>query len=494
MSGLATHAKRFVGPLLANRWTGVIAARVLGDRIPDRRLTVDKPSRVVTPKIKAALLLQGYESGEYPIVRRYVPTDCDIIELGSGLGVISCTIRRRVDPARRQFIVEAGPRLAQALRRNVAINYCQANVEVIEMAIRCDSDKTMSFAMGERSVSGRVTPDAGSPPTIGVPARTLSQLIERHNLSNFASVSDIERVEWRILKNGLEALASARMIALEKYDSPGNCSHEDLIAALQATGRFDLIDRHGLVVILKRKNGLSPHAHAPRARTTCNRCHAPDPASRPPYHALATDPGIDLQVLYDMPLGAKSYFEKEMQSEISWNMDMLGDYRHEFLGEVPVNGQSSVWESSSPQIAARLKAFGFDVVLVYGHAQANVHRAICWCRRNKVPLMSIGDSELPRERAAATRMTKEIVVCQIFRCYSAFLSAGGCNTDFYVYYGAPRDHIFRWPSTVDETTYRAAKANRAALWAEARRTFDISDDAIVALFVGKLSTRKCRSI
>jgi FkbM family methyltransferase len=182
-----------------------------------------------------------------------VPTDCDVIELGGSLGVISCTIRRRIDPARRQFIVEADPRLAKALRRNLAINHCDANVDVIEAAISYDPGDTVSFALGESSVSGRVAADAGSLPTIEVPACTLSQLIERHNLTDFALVSDIEGVEWRILKNDLEALASARMIVMETHDSPGNGSYEDLIVALQATGRFDLIDRHGPVVVLKPK-------------------------------------------------------------------------------------------------------------------------------------------------------------------------------------------------------------------------------------------------
>ena len=210
----------------------------------------------------------------------------------------------------------------------------------------------------------------------------------------------------------------------------------------------------------------------------------------PFYRALAADPGIELHVLYGAPIGVKAYFDKEMQSEISWNMDMLGGYSHEFLGEVPASGQSSVREPSSPEIGARLKAFGPDVVLVYGHAQANVYRAIWWCRRHKVPLMTIGDSELLRQRATTTRMAKEIVVRQIFRRYSAFLSVGDRNADFYAYYGAPRDRIFRCPFTIDETTYRAARTNRPALRAEARRAYDITDDAIVALFVGKLSNRK----
>ncbi|HEX4695914.1 glycosyltransferase family 4 protein [Sphingomonas sp.] len=210
----------------------------------------------------------------------------------------------------------------------------------------------------------------------------------------------------------------------------------------------------------------------------------------PFYRALAADPAIELHVLYGAPIGVQAYFDEEMQAEISWNMDMLGGYSHEFLGPVPDDGQPCVREPNSPKVADRLAAFAPDVVLVYGHVQANVHRAIRWCRSRRVPLMTIGDSELLRERTTLTRAVKDIVVRWIFRRYSAFLSVGDRNADFYRHYGAPADRIFRCPFTIDEAAYRAAKANRAALRSEARATYGIADDAVVALFVGKLSSRK----
>lgn len=210
----------------------------------------------------------------------------------------------------------------------------------------------------------------------------------------------------------------------------------------------------------------------------------------PFYRALAADPGIELHVLYGAPIGVEAYFDEEMQAEISWNMDMLGGYSHEFLGPVPDDDQPSVRAPNSPQIADRLAAFAPDVALVYGHVQANVHRAIRWCRRHKVPLMTIGDSELLRERTTLTRIAKDVVVRWIFRRYSAFLSVGDRNADFYRHYGAPADRIFRCPFTIDEKVYRAAKADRPALRAQARAAYGIADDAIIALFVGKLSSRK----
>ncbi|MDB5679120.1 glycosyltransferase family 4 protein [Sphingomonas bacterium] len=210
----------------------------------------------------------------------------------------------------------------------------------------------------------------------------------------------------------------------------------------------------------------------------------------PFYRAIAADPDIELRVLFGAPIGVESYYDEEMQTQISWNMDMLGGYSHEFLGEVPEGGQPSVRKPSAPVIADRLAAFAPDVVLVYGHMQANVFRAIWWCRRHKVPLMTIGDSELLRDRTTVTKALKEVVVRAIFRRYSALLSVGDRNAEFYIHYGAPADRIFRSPFTIDEATYRAASANRASLRAETRALYNIPEDAIVALFVGKLSPRK----
>lgn len=210
----------------------------------------------------------------------------------------------------------------------------------------------------------------------------------------------------------------------------------------------------------------------------------------PFYRALAADPAIELHVLYGAPIGVDSYFDEEMQTEISWNMDLLGGYSHEFLGAVPAGGQPSPRQPDSPAIAGRLTAFAPDVVLVYGYVQANVHHARRWCRSHRVPVMTIGDSELIQKRGLIKRAGKQIILRAIFRQYAAFLAVGDRNADFYRHYGVPASRIVRCPFTIDETTYRAAYADRAALRADARRTYEIPADEVVALFVGKLSTRK----
>ena len=88
-------------------------------------------------------------------------------------------------------------------------------------------------------------------PTIEVPAVTLAQLIDRHRLTDFALVCDIEGVEWRIVEHDLDALAKARIIVMETHGIPDHGGHDDLIATIVATGRFTLLDQYGPVVVLQ---------------------------------------------------------------------------------------------------------------------------------------------------------------------------------------------------------------------------------------------------
>jgi FkbM family methyltransferase len=136
------------------------------------------------------------------------------------------------------------------LRRNLSINDCQVNVAVEQVAIAYDGAPTVAFSLGETSVSGRIDNTATGLQRIEVPARTVSALVASHDLRDFSLVSDIEGVEWQILRKDRDCLAKARLIIMETHDNPVFGRWTDLIEALTGTGLFRLIDRHGPVVVL----------------------------------------------------------------------------------------------------------------------------------------------------------------------------------------------------------------------------------------------------
>jgi glycosyltransferase involved in cell wall biosynthesis len=206
----------------------------------------------------------------------------------------------------------------------------------------------------------------------------------------------------------------------------------------------------------------------------------------PFYRALAADDAIDLHVFFGMPLGVKPYFDALMQTRIAWNMDMLDGYSSEFLEDVEEGAQSSFRKPNSSALAARLDAFAPDVVLVYGYAQLNCLRALFWCRRKHVPLLMISDSERAARNAPLREAVKRIVIPAIYRNIAGFLSVGDKNEDYYRFYGAPADRIFRSPFTIDEGAYTHAIARRADARADLRKALGLPGEAHVILYVGKL--------
>lgn len=246
--------KRFVGPLLANDTTGRWIARLFGDRIPHRGLRLDTSHPIIKNEIKAALFFRGYESAEYRFVTKHIPRDCDVVELGGSMGVMSCTIRKRIDPDRKLVVVEADPRLTAILRHNLALNQCEANVAICQKAIAYPGGGTIAFVEGETSVSGRLAGPDTALRTFQVPAVTLSMLLEEHAIGDYCLVSDIEGVEWDIVANDAAALSRARIVVIEMHAVAGLETERAQIDRIMATGLFNVIDSYGAVVALMQKS------------------------------------------------------------------------------------------------------------------------------------------------------------------------------------------------------------------------------------------------
>lgn len=243
-----------IGPIVANNVTGRWSARLFRDLNPQRSHVADTGHPSIKHNIKAALFLRGYESGEYGFVRRYVTANIDVIELSGSMGIISCTIRSNMDASHRLFVVEAGPRLADVLERNMATNGCSDGVFVERKAISYSGEATVSFAQGETSVSGSMSQGDADEVSISVPATTLARLIGDHDMSDYALVSDIEGVEWSMINNDLDAMAKAKVIVIEFHADDPSINVSALVAELQAAGPFDIIAQDGPVILFGRPN------------------------------------------------------------------------------------------------------------------------------------------------------------------------------------------------------------------------------------------------
>ena len=169
----------------------------------------------------------------------------------------------------------------------------------------------------------------------------------------------------------------------------------------------------------------------------------------------------------------------------AWDVDLLSGYRSEFLDNCARNpGLGRFGGVDTPEIGAKLRAGGFDGVLVLGWYLKSFIQALVAARRAGIPVMVRGDSQLGTPRSSAKTLIKTALYPLFLRQFAAALVVGERNRAYWRHYGYPATRMFASPHCIDNAWFaeRATPAARAAV----RTRFGLGLDTPVALFAGKL--------
>ena len=208
------------------------------------------------------------------------------------------------------------------------------------------------------------------------------------------------------------------------------------------------------------------------------------------YKAIAKNDSVELKVFFASKIGAKAYFDKNMNTEIKWNIDLLTGYNHEFLAEADLINETGFWVINNPSVVSALKKYSPDVVQLHGYAELTMLRALFWCNWKSIPVLLSTDSSLLYRRVAWKRILKDILLTKLFSMFYGVIATGDNNTNYFRNYGVKAERIFRAPFTVDEALLGHARDQRTKLRHEYRLKFGIKNDEIILLFVGKLAPWK----
>jgi FkbM family methyltransferase len=244
--------------MLCHPAVGRMVATVMRDRIASAGCGVDTSSNAIRPEIKASLFWGLYERAEIGFVRRYLSPDCDVVELGSSLGVVSCNIRRILPRNCRLVCVEANPEVLPVLHSTLRLNACDHNMTIIAGAINYSGarDGIVSFSPGSSNVQGHIATAADGLDCINVPALTLSEVLSRADIGGpFALVSDIEGAEAGIVLNEHKALARCTQVVIELHRATVNRTDvqpRDMVDLFVRMHGFRLRDSRGSVCVFDR--------------------------------------------------------------------------------------------------------------------------------------------------------------------------------------------------------------------------------------------------
>ncbi len=147
-------------------------------------------------------------------IRRVLPGQGDVIDIGANIGIFSVLMARAVGN-RKVLSIEPTPAVAQRLQHNISANGVAANVIVEQCAVGATNETvTMNTVAGVEEyswVGARVLPNTVGRAAVAVtlPIHTLDKLIARHGLKPTLIKMDIEGSEMRAL--------SGATVALEKH-------------------------------------------------------------------------------------------------------------------------------------------------------------------------------------------------------------------------------------------------------------------------------------
>ncbi|MGH9422570.1 MAG: hypothetical protein ACRD3J_21515, partial [Thermoanaerobaculia bacterium] len=174
----------------------------------------------------------------------------------------------------------------------------------------------------------------------------------------------------------------------------------------------------------------------------------------PFFRLLASDPDIDLTVLYLSGAGAETYRDKDMGTTLRWDVGLLTGYRYDFLRNLASDSNRGWTRHINPGIVPALLRGHFDMVIfMLGWGSISAMLGILTCRLAGIPFFLYGDSSFPPPEDSMRRRIRARLLRLLFRNTTGFMVSGVLNADYYRHYGADPNDFFLLPWAVDNERF-----------------------------------------
>ena len=153
-------------------------------------------------------------------LRERMPKNLSVIELGGGIGILSCFLNRKLDNPKKQIVVEANPDLIDIIEQNKKINECSFTVLNKVLSYKENPvffiDKSFVASSEKRGAS-----PTNLKKVLVAPIRLKDIVKEKSVL-----VSDIEGNDIEIIKNEMNVLKKYIVLTLIEFHPriTGKCS------------------------------------------------------------------------------------------------------------------------------------------------------------------------------------------------------------------------------------------------------------------------------
>jgi FkbM family methyltransferase len=218
----ATDTLRRVRSLVANSLChprfGSVITRLFHGRIPSQGFIFDVDNDYF-PAVNAASLFWGfYEMREIDYVRRFLRSDLDAVEFGSGIGAVSMSIIKKQERDRKLICVEPNPFLIETLKKNVRLNAPWKQVGIVNRAVDYSGQDQVGLGICKNNLGSRINTGEMDDLT-WIRTTTLRELLSEYDIGDFVLVSDAEGAEVGMIIEDAQSFSRCRQLIIELHAS-----------------------------------------------------------------------------------------------------------------------------------------------------------------------------------------------------------------------------------------------------------------------------------
>ena len=210
----------------------------------------------------------------------------------------------------------------------------------------------------------------------------------------------------------------------------------------------------------------------------------------PLFRLLNERQHIAIKVFYTWSQSAAGKkFDPGFDQHIEWDIPLLDGYDYTFVDNISAAPGSHNYKGiNNPTLIKEIQNWGANAVMVYGWNFKSHWRAISFFYK-KIPVFFRGDSTLINEKKGLKLIVRRIVLKYVYaHVYSAFY-AGVANKAYFKAMGLGEEQLVFMPHAIDNNRFAENEEIKVA-GIKLRNALNISADAVVFLFAGKLEKKK----
>jgi len=223
-------------------------------------------------------------------------------------------------------------------------------------------------------------------------------------------------------------------------------------------------------------------------------CTHPIQYYAPLFRRLAEKKHLEPHVFYGWTGSMEATYDPGFDRDVEWDIPLLKGYPHTFVpNEASDPGAHHFRGLVNPSMISQVESWGAEAILVFGWAWQSHFRSLLHFH-GRIPVFFRGDSTLLDERPGPRKLARRAWLWWVYRHVDRALYVGENNRTYFEAHGLSDDQLTWVPHAIHNERFAdpdGTFANRAEQW---RDDLDISPDAPVFLFAGKLEAKKAPDV